>query len=265
MKEIFIDIMNQPIRYINSLDTVFNQLQKNKRLYEGFKIPLFRGLITESPKYKVGSIINFPEFLSTSISKSTAYEFQKCGETPCCIYIFHLNDNIPFIPIDYDMKYINIRATSEHEILLPRNTYWKLVKKYKATINPEDTLTCTYERIKGRKKIYTYEFEAVEYKQPQAIQELNNDILYDHMFDKNYNNNPNFFTLKNNISLSYVTPTKKDKENKDDTSSKEDSSEQKDKNPDESLEEIKPVQKTAKKSPKVGKTKKVSSKSAKTV
>jgi hypothetical protein len=225
MQEIFIEIMNQPIKNVNILDSIFNKLKKYKSLSTGLNIPLYRGLIIPSPKYKLGSIVKFPEFISTSISKSIAFSFQNCGDTPCCIYIFHLNDNIPFIPLSWNMEFKYMTATDEHEFLLPRNTSWKLVKKYKITMKAEDNLHCNYDKIKKHPKIDVYEFEGIKYEYPQAIKELTNEMFIDLMYGETTHNS--FFTVKNNLNLSFINNDEKSKisENqKDNENPKEQSS-----------------------------------------
>lgn len=102
------------------------------------------------------------------------------------------------------MKYKNITAQDEHEILLPRNISWKLVKKYKSAIYTfEDTITCTCENIRhSQKHKIVYEFSAMSYKQPHAIEEMTMDTCQNSQTKKKtFKNNPALFTVKNNLPL----------------------------------------------------------------
>lgn len=150
LKKDYEDIINESIKYIYILDGIFQKAKKYT-----LKYPLFRGIESENEikDNKIGSIITFKELLSTSFSPYIAWKFQRCGKTPCCMFILRITNPLPHIPIYTYLQDNNMTFYNEHEILLPRNTTWKVIKKYKTNIDINQGLECLYKDIKNSKKI----------------------------------------------------------------------------------------------------------------
>jgi hypothetical protein len=128
---------------------------------------LYRGIKPKPERYdswNVGETMLFPTYMSTSLSPSVAWTFQGCGEKPCCIFVLVIPENkrakLPWIYIpDHSIsrardaksaKDNNMRRDErdmEHEVLLPRNTQWKLTKKYTARISPDSAVQCSFKKI----------------------------------------------------------------------------------------------------------------------
>lgn len=167
-------MINKPISSINILDSIFDKLIPQTLSY-----PLFRGIPRVIPNLKnkkVGDEVTFSEYLSTSLSPSTAWSFQDCGSKPCCIFVFTLQKNIPFIPIYVDSDHKSSNFQSEHEILLPRGIVWKITRKYKTSIDINQTITCSYSDIENskRKLINVYQMEISKYDKPLVIKPIKN-------------------------------------------------------------------------------------------
>jgi len=203
--------MNEPIKQVNEMDEIFSKVKKRK-----LDVPLYRGIDIKRDlkNIKKGSTITFNEFLSTSISQATAYNFQSCGDSPCCIFIMKIGDKIPYIPLYGQLKYKYQSFGNEHEMLLPRGTSWKVTKKYSIPLDLNKAYLCSYDRVikrKRNKKITVYELSAVQYKPPAKLKELTDDKYYKSMniyvkkkFSSLVKQNPAFFKVGNNISLESV-------------------------------------------------------------
>jgi hypothetical protein len=206
--KIFIEIINEPIKQINELDDIFAKVKKRK-----LDVLLYRGIDIKRDlkNIKKGSRITFNEFLSTSVSQATAYTFQSCGDSPCCIFIMKVTDRIPYIPLYGQLKYKYQSFENEHEILLPRGTSWKVTKKYSIPLDLNKAYLCSYDRVIKRKRnqtITVYELSATQYTPPTKLKELTNDEYYKSMniyVKKKYSTiikqNPAFFKISNDISL----------------------------------------------------------------
>lgn len=171
IEEAYLSVYNKPIDQINTLDKIFMRVKKRT-----LSFPLFRGITSKNilKNVDIGSNITFTEFLSTSFSPSTAWYFQKCGTSPCCIFVFHVNKEMPYIPLyDYE-KYKQSSYIDEHEILFARNTTWKVVEIYKTNIHINQTIKCTYEMYeKNKNKMITvYELEAASYEPTPEVNKL---------------------------------------------------------------------------------------------
>jgi hypothetical protein len=208
MLEIFIEIINEPIKQINELDDIFAKVKKRK-----LDVLLYRGIDIKHDlkNIKKGSRITFNEFLSTSVSQATAYTFQSCGDSPCCIFIMKITDKIPYIPLYGQLKYKYQSYGNEHEILLPRGTSWKVTKKYSIPLDLNKAYLCNYDRMIDRKrkqKITVYELSAIQYNFPAKLKEMTDKEYYNSMniyVKKKYSTlvkqNPAFFKVSNNIPL----------------------------------------------------------------
>lgn len=188
----FIDVLNKPLFVAQHIDSIFDKI-KNK--YPRLALPLFRGIQmrkTLKPS-KIGSIIKFSDYLSTSISPSVAINYQGCGKYPCCIMVLHITNKVPYIPL-----YKNPKMLEKHEVLLPRNTSWRIVKKYKSSIDLNQGLVCNYDDIikTQKKKITIYELKAIKYQGANKKIETIDAKKY----NNNFNNNK-FFKVVNKIPI----------------------------------------------------------------
>jgi hypothetical protein len=148
-----------------------NAFRSSPSLHSGIILPtLFRGIgRTHAPKesysnWKIGTDLKFPTYMSTSLSPSVAWEFQGCGKKPCCLMVLRINPlltrHIPWLYINTQILYgPRGNIDDEHEILLPRNTMWRLMKKYPATLNPDSALGCTFADIDHANPVMIYECE----------------------------------------------------------------------------------------------------------
>jgi len=163
------------------IDSIFKKI---KDTLPPFSLPLFRGIQIkkELKPNKIGSNITFSDYLSTSINPGIAFKYQNCGKQPCCILVLHINDKVPYIPL-----YKNNTSLYKHEVLLPRNTSWKIIKKYKTSIDYNQAATCPYDDIKKtiKRKITVYELKAIPYKYPDDLLEELNYQKYKDLRQKN--------------------------------------------------------------------------------
>lgn len=170
--QVYVDMSNKTLLDIAHIDNVFAKVPKSK-----FRAPLFRGVDVKDDfltSKSVGDTHTFDDFLSTSLSPSTAWRFQKCGTTPCCIFIFRTSRVLPMLPLHWGNNFDKITMTDEHEILLPRGTTWKIEKKYKSSISFNHAITCEYDKIQASKAqpVQVYEFSFVSHPKPKRIEPL---------------------------------------------------------------------------------------------
>ncbi len=210
MKKAFLDVVNNPVKCINILDTVFNKI-KPQTLHK----PFFRGVFSKHDlkNYKKGSIITFDDFLSTSLSPSASISYQKCGKTACCILVFHISNKLPFYPLQSWMKgskpilQYNKQVVSpdvDHEILLPRNTSWKIIKKYKTAFNANQAVSCSYANIEKTQKeqVTVYELVFMPYATPAPLKALDeNSFHYIHDEKRDIYIVKDYFALHNKHKL----------------------------------------------------------------
>lgn len=202
LEQAFFDTINKTVTEGAQIDSIFKKMKD----YQPFTLPLFRGIDvkTDLKPNKIGSIITFPDFLSTSINPGVAFAYQECGQNPCCILVLHVNDKIPYIPLAQTNNKI---YNSKHEVLLPRATSWKIIKKYKTSIDINLAVTCKYKDV--QKKITVYELKAMAYKYPDdVIEELdakkysNSQFIYkDTKKITHITQNKGFFKIKHNIPI----------------------------------------------------------------
>lgn len=202
--DIFLEFLNKPIKQIHNIDSVFQKIIKNNISHK-LEIPLFRGIKKRTTKMKKGTTITFSEYLSTTISPSVAFDFQGCGRKPCCIFIFHTNGKIPYIPLNgwklKPSKYDNF-FNDECEILLPRSTSWKIIDKYKVEMDYNSAIKCTYSDIDKSKhrNITVYELEALPYNIPESsFTCLDKESFYSYNYESKRNKIP--FLVMNALSI----------------------------------------------------------------
>lgn len=204
--KVFIEHVNKPLKTINHIDDVFSKIKKRKLQHL-----LYRGIDSKKDitGIKKGSTITFNEFLSTSLSESTAYKFQNCGEHPCCIFILKVTDKMPYLPLYKNLQYKNESLKNEHEVLLPRETSWQVIKKYSIPLDLNRAALCSYDDIiKKNNKITVYELSSLHYKPPEKLKLLDYDkyqrSIYAYVSKKNITfikNNSKFFRIKNSLIL----------------------------------------------------------------
>lgn len=112
---------------------------------------LFRGIPPKPEKYgswNIGEEKTFPTYLSTTLSPDIALRFQirKNSNATCCIFVLMIppahRADLKWLYMRESIDRRNRRESSdkdhfEYEILLPRNTRWKLTRKYQAYMSPE--------------------------------------------------------------------------------------------------------------------------------
>ena len=133
----------QVIKKINCLDDIFKlpdlpKLEGREHLYRGTS-----GHTETSDKSKVGDIITFKNYLSSSTLQEVSEEFignfwshNKKSNNLCCMYILHNLKDVPFIYIPWQIKKAHTFETSdisqifgdEFEYLLPRGLKFKIIK-----------------------------------------------------------------------------------------------------------------------------------------
>jgi hypothetical protein len=135
-------INKQVIEKINSMDDLFKlpdipKLEGNEYLYRGTN-----DHTETTKKSKVGDIITYNNYLSTSTLKDISEEFvgswrqNKKSNNLCCMYILHNLKDIPFIYIPWQIKKAHIFektdisqvSSDEFEYLLPRGLKFKIIK-----------------------------------------------------------------------------------------------------------------------------------------
>jgi hypothetical protein len=124
---------------------------------------LFRGIKHERyNEWVVGETMLFPTYMSTSLSPSVAWTFQGCGTKPCCLFVLKIpkgkRSSLPwiFVPDLHDNR------DMEYEVLLPRNTRWKLTKKYAALVNPDSAINCSFQTISAAHPVTIFECTFVD-------------------------------------------------------------------------------------------------------
>lgn len=132
----------QVIDKINGLDDIFKQADIPK--LEGREY-LYRGTnehTETTDKSKVGDIITFKNYLSSSTQQEVSENFtgswwqNKKSNNLCCMYILHNLKDVPFVYIPWQIRKahifektdISIISSDEFEYLLPRGLKFKIIK-----------------------------------------------------------------------------------------------------------------------------------------
>jgi len=166
--------LKRQLKHVQNIDDAF---YKSASISNNISLPLlFRGVNETKQIYnswEIGEEMRIPTYLSTSMSPTVAWKFQTCGNRPCCMFVLRIPKRkmIPWLYLNYTVERGPFRGPmdlmDEHEILLPRNTVWKLVKKYETSISPNSGLWCSYSEIKKTQKpenmVTVFECEFISY------------------------------------------------------------------------------------------------------
>ena len=171
------------IKSISTIDALFAKAPKLDTeivVYRGLKFitpKLEEKMVAKLSKLKKNDIFINENYLSTSMLNTTALDFLEShfsneAKPKCCLFKIIIPKNTRVLYLDSDLtgfdflKYGEGENTREHlfseyEILLPRSTQLKFIKKY--TISGKVPTTCKVENIKKGKitDILVYEFKMV--------------------------------------------------------------------------------------------------------
>lgn len=111
---------------INILDNYFNYnaprvtnyMMSQRVFYRGMKNPYYLDYNKKIPADNICDTFLIKNFISVSQKDDIAFNFIGSG---CCLYIFKLDEGIPFIDMQLYSKYNYKSSFNEYEILLPRN------------------------------------------------------------------------------------------------------------------------------------------------
>jgi hypothetical protein len=196
-------ITHQQIRYIDGLRHVIkdrlkmieNQIKILDKLFvktmKSNSLPvLFRGdKYIGFKKLRIGDEYTFKQYLSTSFSPHTGFEFLGCNNKRCLIIIHNpRNIKLPYIFLPHKPRNLmsaldTVIAVDECEILLPRNLKCHLRDKYMVNLPLEYTQHCSYKNYDKSVKnpIQVLEFDIVEYeaiRDKYKIPEESQDVTF---------------------------------------------------------------------------------------
>ncbi len=138
----YLDQVNGTIGLVADLDSIFAKQRKRS-----ISQALLRGVNSYDAKHKVGDLIAFPEFLSTTLSAKVAWGYNYTSQDGALFVFKVCSRHMPWILLTYGMDDPNARHNNEYEVLLPRGTQWRVAKKYMTSMSPAEAAACQFVGI----------------------------------------------------------------------------------------------------------------------
>ena len=171
IKDAYLDRANETITYVNGMDDIFAKLRRSAIPY-----CLYRGVGRYDGKHKVGDVVKFPEYLSTTLDTKVAWGYNYTNEHGA-LFVFRVKKgHVPWILLTYSMLAMD-NNIQEYEVLFQRDSQWRVVRSYKTALHPYEATVLQLVAITPeeavanthKNPIQVYELESLPYNAPPAI------------------------------------------------------------------------------------------------